>query len=158
MKKDRYVLTLNKNQLYVLQSALEVLSRMHSGQWDMAFDEVFRFRYKDHYKKMDADWTGELQQFLERKSYKGTFYEVLDFFKYRILGLEPNAGFGVGIGRKNVSDDLTTSFDIKQVIRTMLEDEREPCQFDTKNSLPTINIKPREKTNTLRLTRQRYKK
>lgn len=157
MKKDRYILTLNKNQLYVLQSALEVLSRMYSGQWEMAFDECFRFR-KEYYKKMDADLSVELKNDIEHKYgyHKGTFYQVLDFFKGRILGLVPNEGYGVG--SKDASWDMTTAFDIKQVVRTMLGDKREPSQFDTKNPLPTINIKPRKKTNTLRLTRQRYKK
>jgi len=143
----KYNLTLNENQLRVLRSALEVLTRTHSGQWDMVFDEVFRYTfskkhpYNELYKKMDEriDNKKLYRLIRERKMWhKGTFYTLLYVLKKILLNLHPNEGFG--ICSKKVDNAMNTAFDALQVIRTELGDKRQPRRFDVKNELPKIEV------------------
>ena len=135
MKKQKFEITLNQVQLGVVMSALEVFTRLHSGQWDMAFDNIFRFGHKDLYKKMDADFDIELRTSLGYEPNKGTFYKVLDFFKGKLLGLPANAGFG--IGNKQASVDMSRAYDLLQVLRfAYSENNKIVVQYDMKNKLP----------------------
>jgi len=139
---SKYKIILNDKQLSTAVNALEVLSRVHSGQWDMVFDDVFRMnfnKYKYLFEKMDEPITfKEIKDFLRRQCKGDTldFYTILDFLKYKLLGLDPNEG--IGIANDRAENEMRTAFDIKQVLRVQLGDKRQPFRYDDENELPTI--------------------
>lgn len=138
---EKYKITVNKDQLQVMKDALEVFTRMHTGQWDMAFDEIFRMAgpnspYKDYYKKLDKDFEVSEAQIKYDYPNRGTFYRLLYIMKEHLLGL--SADTGLGVQNPNMENIANTAFDIQQVLRNKLGDDRVPCRFDVENELPAI--------------------
>ena len=139
MKK--YKIVVNVSQLQVMKDALEVFSRMHTGQWDMAFDEIYRMAgpgspYEDYYKKMDHAFEVSVAQIKYAYSNRGTFYRLLYIMKEWLLGLSADAGWGVQ--NPNMENAANTAYDIQQVLRNKLGDDRVPHRFDVENELPAI--------------------
>jgi len=143
MKSKQYNITVNDEQLRVILSSLEVLSRLYSGQWEMIFDHAFRYnsKYKSIYKKMDEYKSSKAFEkiYKDNITNKGMFYNLIYILKKHLLDLSSNEGLGVG--SKEADNDMNTAFDMIQVFRHHRGDSRQPMQFDKKNKLAKIESK-----------------
>lgn len=131
-----YLLKISKHQAEVISLALDVLSRIGLGQFDIAISDAMKERF----------WGMEGKDF-NRDEVQHHFNEL----KRILTGHPPNGSYG--ISNEEVNDKYRVAYDIHQVIRNRLAwDEKpegdpikisfqDPMQW-SKEHLPTIqNLK-----------------
>jgi len=117
-----YTLTLSKEQIRVINHALEIMVRMGLGQIHTAVDLCYLFQTKD--PKKVKNLCDELQK--------------------ELTGLE--SGTSWGIHNKEISEDYRIACDIEQVIRHQLYND---LPEDTKQKLRyTVSAYPAHKTSS----------
>ena len=137
-KENKYKIIVSKTQLIVINKALEVLSRLHSGQWYIVFNKVFRdyfgkkHKYYKYYEKLDEIF--DVCILKNNSPCGGTFYRMLDIMKEHLLGEEVR-----GVQHPEASEEMNIAIDIQQVVRTKLNDKRIPVQWSKNEILPNID-------------------
>lgn len=117
-----YTLTLSKEQLRVVDHALELLVRMGLGQINTAVDLCYLFQTKDPKKVKN----------------------MCDELKKELTGFEGGASWG--IHSKEISEEYRVACDIEQTIRHQLYND---LPEDTKQKLRyTVCAYPAHKTST----------
>lgn len=117
-----YKLEVNKQQLLIMSKALELYSRLGSGQFECLLEHAAIDKYlnkkcllEDIKADTDIDWA-------KRGLLSSIAREHIDFLKKVLMDCHPSGSHG--IYNKDIDNSCRTAWDMQQVIRHQLWSER----------------------------------